>query len=234
MTPGRPDALLFDFDGVLVDTETSLWEAWCVELRGLGIVADLAAYRKLSFLDPPSPLAARVAAAVAAAGGAPGFAPEAAAARISARNLERAGLLEARPGVRELLADARRMGIATAVVSSSSRAWVLAHLRRLDVAGQFDLVLCREDVARRKPAPDGYRDALRRLRLTANRCLAIEDSPHGVRAARAAGLRCLAVPGPLTAGLDFSLADEVRTGLDGVVLTSLLADRPQRPDGDLR
>lgn len=217
------DALLFDFDGVVVDTESSLWSAWCAELRALGIEADLDAYRRLSFLQPPCTLAARVATAVAAAGGRPGVVAESVAARISAFNLRQAGLLDARPGVRDLLRDARRRGVATAVVSSSIRDWVMPHLRRLGLDGQFDLVLCREDVTRAKPAPDGYRIALRRLGFTARRCVAIEDSPRGVHAARAAGLRCLAVPGPLTAVLDLSAADEVRDDLEGVDVAAVAA-----------
>ena len=83
----------------------------------------------------------------------------------------------------------------------------MPHLERLGLAAPLATVVTREDAARPKPAPDLYAEALRRLGLVADDAVAVEDSANGVAAARGAGLRVVAVPGPVTAGQDLSAAD---------------------------
>lgn len=220
VTGGRPcDAVLFDFDGVLVDTETTLLTSWQEVFRALGVPFGRTEYLRAGFHSPPLPLEDRVAAALAERAGE----GRAVTDLIRSTNLRMASLLDTRPGVRELIADARRHGVPTGVVSSSGRDWVGRHLARLDLASEFDVVVCREDVRERKPAPEPYAAAVARLGVDPGRALAVEDAPLGVRAAKAAGLRCVAVPGPVTASLDFAEADAVVTTVEGMSLAALVA-----------
>jgi HAD superfamily hydrolase (TIGR01509 family) len=97
-------------------------------------------------------------------------------------------------------------GTRLAVVSSSPASWVLPHLDRLGWLGRFEAVVTREDAARAKPHPDLYLMALARLGLTPEGVVVVEDSANGVAAAVAAGLPCVAMPNPVTAHHDLSLA----------------------------
>lgn len=188
-------ALLLDFDGTLLDSETchlrSWEEAWSRHGHRLDLDRWVAGVGSHGW-DPHDAL-------VALAG--PAFDPE--ARRV--RELELVHALEVRDGVLELLATARATGCRLAVVSSSPRGWVVPHLDRLGLLAAMETVVTREDAPRAKPAPDLYVEALRRLGVPT--AVAVEDSANGVAAARAAGLRVLAVPGPVTAGQDLAHAD---------------------------
>jgi putative hydrolase of the HAD superfamily len=123
----------------------------------------------------------------------------------------------------DYIADARRLGLRLAVASSSSRAWVLGHLQRLGIEAHWDVVRCREDVARTKPAPDLYLAVIAALGMAPQEALALEDSANGIAAAKDAGLRCVAVPNALTAGMDLGRADARLVSLAETPLESLLA-----------
>ena len=116
-------------------------------------------------------------------------------------------------GARELLAALRERGVRCAVVSSSSHDWVDGWLEKTALAGFFETVVCRGDAPRIKPAPDLYLEAMRRMRVGAGQGLVIEDSRNGLLAARGAGLAVWVVPNRVTAGLDFSEAEAVWSGL---------------------
>ena len=120
------------------------------------------------------------------------------------------------PGVVRLLENLTAQGIPLAVVSSSSHHWVDGWLEKLRLMPYFKHVVCRGDAPRIKPAPDLWLEAVKRLSLPANECLAIEDSLNGVKSAKAAGLNVWAVPNRTTACLDFSLADRVVPTLEGL------------------
>jgi HAD superfamily hydrolase (TIGR01509 family) len=127
---------------------------------------------------------------------------------------------ELRPGIAEYLAAARRHNLKRAIVSSSTRAWVEMHLERLEEAVGWDAICTADrDPARAKPAPVLYREALELLGVTADEAVAFEDSPHGVTAAKAAGVFCVAIPNEVTRELGLAEA-----GAD-IVLDSL-ADLP--------
>ena len=132
-----------------------------------------------------------------------------------------------RPGIVELLDGADKAGVALAVASSSPVEWVVPHLERLDLLDRFAHVVTRTDVGgdprRTKPAPDIYEHALRALGASPACSVALEDSLNGLAAARAAGLRCVVAPGPVTTGLDFSAADLVVDSLAEVSLGGLAA-----------
>ncbi len=134
------------------------------------------------------------------------------------------------PGFWELTAEARRLGLKQAVVSSSGRAQVLVPLRRLfaqhanerDPERYFDAIISGDDAANAKPAPDLYLRACERLGLPAEACVAFEDTPAGVSAAAAAGVPVYAVPNVYTLGAEFSGATGVLGSLrEGMALLAV-------------
>lgn len=131
--------------------------------------------------------------------------------------LARAGQPPLRPGVRRLIGEARDQGLKVAVVSTSSTANARAVLDR-HFAAEIDLLVCADEVARRKPAPDLYQRALSLLRKPACACAAFEDSANGLRAARAAGLTVVVTPSRWTMAQAFDGADALLPALDRMSL----------------
>ena len=121
------------------------------------------------------------------------------------------------PGVLPLLRDARALGLGRAVASSSSCGWVDGWLRRHGIRELLDVVVARDDVRKVKPDPELFLLAASRLGVDPASCVVFEDSPNGMHAALAAGMRCVAVPNALTRPL-------ARPAVD-LVLESL-AERP--------
>ena len=110
-------------------------------------------------------------------------------------------------GVPQLLAALREAGIPTAIASSAPARWVVGAVERLAIRPLFDAVVTGDEVAHRKPAPDVYLEAARRLDVDPRRAIAIEDSGPGITAARAAGMKAIAIPHWLTERHDLSGAD---------------------------
>jgi putative hydrolase of the HAD superfamily len=202
---------LFDFDGVLVDTEWAIYQAWLRTFEAHGhdlplevytrcIGSDFATWSPKTHLEELSGLAfdwhdldAKRQEAIMA-------------------DLSGEGTM---PGVIPLLEKLTAKGIRRAVVSSSSHHWVDGWLEKLDFAHHFGSVVCRGDAPRIKPAPDLYLEAAKRLGLGLEPadCLVIEDSLNGMKAAKAAGMKVWIVPNRVTAGLDFSAADRIFSSL---------------------
>lgn len=111
------------------------------------------------------------------------------------------------PGVHELLRTAREKGIQLAVASSSTRDWVHSYLHKLGIFEQFAVIHTAEDVKRVKPDPELYLLALHSLGIEASEAVVFEDSPNGLKAAKAAGIRCVIVPNEVTRDLEFHLHD---------------------------
>lgn len=177
-TPPDPAAVLLDMDGTLVDTEGLWWQAVAAVAEPLG--------RTLTPADHPH-VHGHTVEDVAAHLGDPGLTgplTDAFAARV-ARDLT------VLPGATELLSGLAAGAIPTALVTASPRRIVELVLPRLGHA--FDLVIADEDTERSKPWPDPYLKAARLLGAAPSRCVAIEDSPTGIAAARAAGCRVLVV-----------------------------------------
>jgi len=217
-TAPRVRAVIFDFDGLILDTETPIYEAWREAYAERGLELPLSAWERTlgshGAFDPFAHLellAGRT------------FDRDALLEQVRERNRHACDSQPLLPGVALRLAEARTLGFGTAVASSSSRAWVTGWLERHGIAARFDRVCARDDVARVKPAPDLFLLAAQRLGVSAQDCLVFEDSPNGIRAARAAGMRCVAVPNALTRGLalpgpDLVLASLAELPLDEIVL----------------
>jgi HAD superfamily hydrolase (TIGR01509 family) len=110
-------------------------------------------------------------------------------------------------GIRELLNALAAAGIPRAIASSGPARWVVLAVDGLALTSFFGAIVTGDDIVRRKPAPDGYLEAARRLGADPTRSIAIEDSGPGIVAARAAGLKTVAIPHPLTEGHDLTGAD---------------------------
>jgi HAD superfamily hydrolase (TIGR01509 family) len=111
------------------------------------------------------------------------------------------------PGVPALIASLRGQGFGLALASASKRAWVDATLSALGLADAFDLVLSGDDVARGKPSPDLFLLAARRLGVAPDRCIVIEDSPNGLIAAKRAAMVAIALRTPSNMNLSLDDAD---------------------------
>ncbi len=217
-------ALVFDFDGLILETETPIFMAWQELFRRHN--CELTAEQWLHNIgtaDEP-------------------FDPVAEMQRQAGRPLDLTADLEWRrsreaeliaqqpplPGVVNYLHAAQRLGLRVGLASSSSCDWVTGHLKRLGLLAYFQAILARDDVARTKPDPELYQAAAARLNVAPTEALAFEDSLHGIRSARAAGLRCVAVPNPLTRFLSLDEADLQLASLADLPLEALLQyfDRP--------
>ena len=217
----RVRAFLFDFDGLILDTELASRAGWELVYREHG--HELPPERWASLVgtlgdwDPMAHLEELV--------GEP-LEHEAVNERRRSHELALIDAEELRPGIAEYLAWARRHGLKRAIVSSSNRAWVDMHLERLEQAVGWDTIVTADgDSSRAKPEPTLYREALARLDVGASEAVAFEDSPNGVRAAKAAGIYCVAVPNEVTRelGLDEAGADLVLDSLADLPPGKLLA-----------
>ena len=198
------DAVIFDFDGLMLDTEVPVYAAWCAAFESYGAtpptleewgviigtdsddqeLLDLLHARALRLVDLDE--------------------------MHAERRAHRDALLAAEevlPGVTTWIHDATTAGLDIAIASSSPDDWVLGHLDRLGLRGQFEHVMCAGDTRPGKPAPDTYLAACAALGVDAHRAVAVEDSANGVAAAKTAGLWCVVVPNALTRSLDLSAAD---------------------------
>lgn len=211
-------AIVFDFDGLILDTEEPVYRSWLELYQEHGEELPFDRWIQIvgssnAAFDPRGHLEQRLGHALT---------QEELDRRIERRSrliLEKAVL----PGVGELADAALARGLRLAVASSSSCQWVTGHLERLGIRDRFACVRCREDVAAVKPSPDLYVAALECLAVAAADAVAIEDSPNGIAAAKASGMRCVAVPNVITGGLDLSGADLVLTTLEGMTPEALVA-----------
>jgi HAD superfamily hydrolase (TIGR01509 family) len=210
-------ALVFDLDGLIIDTESAEFGAWsqvCAE-HGVDLPLDLWAANigTLGQFDPRAHLRTTLG-------------REVDDADLSARVLARfEALMDGRgplPGVLELIGAAHQAELGLAVASSSGRDWVQRYVTQVGLADAIGVLACREDVAEVKPSPALYEVALARLEVAPCDAIAFEDSWNGLRAAKAAGLWCVAVPNEMTAAMDFSAADLMLNSLADTSLGALL------------
>lgn len=212
------EALIFDFDGLLIDSETPLYEIWQAIYREhgceLGLFDWQHALGTFGGFDPYADLAART-----------GASPDRAALApvIRARHYDLCAALPLLPGVGSLIAEARAAGLKTAVASSSSHDWVGPFLDQHELRARLDAVCTREDVAQVKPAPDLFLLAAERMGVAPEKCAVFEDSPNGLRAARAAGMWAVAVPNALTHSLPLPDPDLVLESLAGSRLADIIS-----------
>jgi HAD superfamily hydrolase (TIGR01509 family) len=218
-------ALVFDFDGLILDTETPEFRAWQEVFAAHGAVLEAVDWTHVigstdSGWDPATEIERQT-----------GARADRVALREAwtVRRVELLALESVRPGVVELVKEAARRDLGLAVASSASRSWVEGHLIRLGLRDAFSVIATGDEVPHSKPDPAVYRLAVARLGVPAAAALALEDSPNGVRAALAAGLRCIAVPNEVSRQLDLSAADAVLGSLAELDLDRLPCGRDRPP-----
>ena len=215
-----PQAVVFDVDGTLAETErdghrVAFNEAFTVE--GVDLHWDVERYRELLGVTGGRE---RVAAALREQGVLDDGDADAVAARVHRTKTElfvdvvRRGEIDPRPGVRDLVDDLRAHGVRVAVATTGRRAWVEPLVAHLLGADAVEITVCGDDVATLKPDPEAYLLALRLLGLDADGVVAVEDSGPGLAAARAAGLVTVVVTNPDTAHHDVAGAAVVREAFD--------------------
>ena len=218
-------ALILDFDGLIVDTETPAFISWQQIYAEYDQVIDLELWKGALGTNHGFDALAYLLTLIAQNDPPPAALPVDATAILARRQQLKANLSRAQPllpGVLSLLDQADRLALPCAVASSSSRGWVDGWLRHHLILDRFVLTRTSDDVARTKPAPDLFLSAAAGLGYAPEACLVFEDSPNGILAAHAAGMRCVAVPGAITRQLALPPADLLLSALDAMPLEQIL------------
>lgn len=210
-------AVLFDFDGLILDTEYPEYQAWCTVYDSYGCSIPMEKWilnigRGTALFDPYEDLATQYNKPIDT---------------NVVRATKRAHFTELMreqpllPGIELLLNEAREAGILCALVSSSPRDWIMRFLPTYGIESHFHCLCTGDEVANTKPDPDLYLLALERLNLASEEVIALEDSPNGVRAAQKAGIFCIAVPNRITHHTPLDHANHILPSLEGITLEYL-------------
>jgi HAD superfamily hydrolase (TIGR01509 family) len=211
------EAILFDLDGLMVDSEPHSFASWRAVLDHRGIDYDYATFELtlgLSLSDTVDLFGERYQLT--------GQAAELIRDKTEYQLTHLDGNVQPMPGLIALLDAIDQRGLKKAVASSGRRCYVSAVLSAIHLDGRFATIVSGDDVVNSKPAPDIFLAAAQALDVDPAHCLVLEDAPAGVQAARTAGMMCFAVPNDYTRRLDLSLADRVVSSLYEVksILTS--------------
>ncbi|MEX0682921.1 MAG: HAD-IA family hydrolase [Dehalococcoidia bacterium] len=213
-------AIIFDFDGLIIDSELPEFQSWCDVYEAFGQVLDLNDWS-------------------AGIGTRDGFDPYEFLEQLTGQPVDKGAVRAIRrpryaellrtatvlDGVPTWLHDARQLGLRVGLASSSDADWVVQHLDRYGLKHMFDAIRCAGAGLIAKPAPDLYLRVLSDFGVSAMEAIALEDSPNGVAAAKAAGLYCIGVPNQITAKLDLSHADLILPSLAASSLSEVLAGK---------
>ncbi len=193
------EGLLFDFDGLILDTETTIFQAWEEKFREHDQELKIEDWAEIlgksakelgpieRFLDTVGDEDKQ----------------KKVFEEVSRKEQVMLGEQKPLPGAVDLIKKAKRAGIKLGIVSSSDRQWVHSHLLRLDLLAHFDHTSCSDDVVEAKPDPALYHLGLEKMGSKPDKVLVLEDSPNGVLAAKRAGLYCIAVPNRITSQVPF-------------------------------
>ncbi|MDB6140463.1 MAG: family hydrolase [Verrucomicrobiaceae bacterium] len=211
-------ALIFDFDGLIIDTESAIYQAWQelyadhghplpVERWAQCVGTDFGAYnpkKELELLTGKD------------------FDWHNEEALRTTRVHELLATFDALPGVREMLSEAKAAGIPCSIASSSPRSWIEPWLDQMKLREFFVNISSRDVVEKIKPAPDLFLHAAAKLGAQPEEVVIFEDSLNGLRAAQAAGMKCVVVPGPVTRHLHFEGAWQMHESLASLTLAQLM------------
>ncbi|MFJ8352463.1 HAD family hydrolase [Bacillus paramycoides] len=190
-------AIIFDFDGLIVDTETIWFQSFRDAVREYGGELPLEEFAKcigttdeVLYAYLKEQLKEK-------------FNEHALKEKVTTLHKEKMKIPKARDGVKEYLEEARELGLKIALASSSSKEWVVRFLEELQIREYFEVIKTREDVEKVKPDPALYRIAIEELGIELSEAVVFEDSLNGLKAAIAAGLKCVIVPNDVTRNLQF-------------------------------
>jgi HAD superfamily hydrolase (TIGR01509 family) len=209
--------LIFDFDGLIVDTETPEFIVWQEVFETYGLQLPLSEWQaalgaSFAAFDPVIYLSQKTGRDVD---------HQAIHKDHRQRSLDRILQMPAQPGIQSTLDKARQSGLKLGVASSSPQDWVEPLLKHLDIFGYFEKIICRDHVQKIKPDPELFLRCAQELGLTGSEVIIFEDSPNGIQAANAAGIFCVAIPNTLTRQLDISHADLILDRIDEIPLEEL-------------
>ena len=218
-------ALIFDFDGLILDTESTEYQSWQELFADHGCRLSLDLWidcigRPRGYFDFYTHLKEMKGTATDR---------EQIRTQRHTRVRELNLLQPIQPGVVNYLQDARQLGLKIGLASSSSRVWVHGHLERLALYQYFTVTKCVEDTGTHKPDPGPYLAALDALNVLPSEAVAFEDSPNGIASAKAAGIMCVAVPNPMTHHLQLDHADYRLDSFASMPLQDLLIQLTRTP-----
>jgi len=214
-------SLIFDFDGLILDTETPEFSVWQSIYRAHGQEISIQKWGQVIGGTGASKFDAAQHLCDLTRDSLDVHSLRDQHNRRSNSLIEQQPIL---PGVVELLDEADRLNVSLAIASSSPHSWVDTHLGRLGLYNRFDKIVCADDVppGRTKPNPDLFLLALEQLKVPKEAAVVLEDSPNGVKAAKSAGIFAVAVPNPTTSMLVFE-GESLRVGsLADLKLSDLL------------
>lgn len=209
-------AIVFDFDGLILDTETPLFEAWAQTFEYFGIAPISLTEWSLSLgreADDPKALKPMDVLRTALNRELDEAEIRRVRRAMSDQMLDEAPLL---PGVIDRLDEADALGIPVSVASSSPSDWLERHLGSRGIRDRFRHLSSPSETMPGKPNPAVYLEACRLMGVSPSDVLALEDSPNGAKAAKGAGMTCVAVPNRISQGLDFSHVDRVVASLEDI------------------
>ena len=212
------EGIIFDFDGLIIDTELPEFLSWKEVFMSFGANLDLSDWlacvgTSQDVFDPIMNLQSQI-----------DFPIDGNLIKQQHRkkSLELINKQPVLPGVEEYIQCAKSLGLKIGLASSSPREWVLGHLLRKNLVSYFNVICSADDVIDVKPDPAVYQCVINKFGIQGSNAIAIEDSQHGVIAAKAAGMYCVAVPNEITRKLDFSNADIVLEELTQIPLPEII------------
>ncbi len=211
--------IIFDFDGLILDTETPIYQAWSDIYRDHNTYLPLDSWLLTvgtaeNSLDPLDFLEKRTNLKI-----------DRPALQKKHDDIEQGYILQ-QPilaGVQNTIHDALNLGLLLGVASSSPRSWVHGHLSRLGLIDFFQTIVTQEDVTQTKPYPYLFQKAVKNLGLFPYQVIAFEDSAMGVTAAKTAGIFTIAIPNSLTKNLMLDHADMVFSSMSEISLSELIS-----------
>ncbi|MDP6454534.1 MAG: HAD family hydrolase [SAR202 cluster bacterium] len=210
-------AIVFDFDGVIIDTETPLFASWQEIFSTYNAHLEVSIWTKtigtaihFDFCQHLEDITGMA------------FDRDKLTTQRRQRYLDLVDAEPLLPGVAEYIESAERHGLSLGVASSSDEKWIVGHLTERGLLARFDAVKSRDHVEKAKPEPDLFLAAVEALGVRPEEAIAIEDSANGVTAAKRAGLYTVAVPNPMTRDLELDHADRIIDSLADTPLPQLL------------
>jgi HAD superfamily hydrolase (TIGR01509 family) len=211
-------AVIFDFDGLIVDTEKPGFDSWNEIYAEFGQELTLSDWTKatgyVGGFDPALHLEAIIGRKLDWTHLSP---------RREARNWELTLGQPVLPGIKELMLTMKQAGARIGVASNSGFGWVNDGLERLGLRGLVETIVTRDMVINPKPAPDVYLKAAETLQIDSRSSVALEDSEPGSRAAKAAGMRVIAIPNQFSEHQDLSVADLIVPSASALSLERLIS-----------
>lgn len=218
--PAPIRAVIFDFDGLIVDTESTGYHTWREIFAEHGHELPVELYAQVvgtdfnTSYDPRRDLEERTGRA---------FDWEAVEITRKTRESDLRKHLKLLPGVADRLQEADSLGLRIAIASSSPRTWIDSWMDQLGLHDHFHHISTVDDTGKVKPDPSLFLHAAKKLGVKPEEAVIFEDSLNGLRAALAAGIRCVVAPGPMTRHLDFEGAWKRVESLAHVTIKELMS-----------